>query len=205
MLVAARNGGAATVFDSDGGPVCHGDIRGGIEHIRTTSAGRIWVGYFDEGVYGDDPVAHHGIVRFTCDLQPEWMYPFDSEFGPVDDCYALNVVGETAWACYYNSFSIVRLAGQHVTGWLNREVHGGAALIVDGDRCALVGLFHPAGHRLAAVGRLADGQYQPVGERLLTLPDGQPLPPYTPYMGHGPDLHAFVGTSWYRLSLDDLA
>ncbi|WP_432825733.1 hypothetical protein [Dactylosporangium sp. CA-092794] len=202
LMVAAR-GGTAVVFDAAGQPVHQGNLGDGIEHVRTTPAGQVWVGYFDEGVYGNDPVAHHGIVRFSDDLRPAWTYPFDSGFGPVDDCYALTIDGEAAWSCYYNSFSIVRLAGDAVTGWHNRHVHGATTLIVDRDVCALVGGYQTAPGR-TAVGRLADGQFQPAGERLLSLPDGQPLPPGTRFASRGPDLHLFIDTTWYRLSLDDL-
>lgn len=202
LMVAAR-GGTAVVFDADGQPVHQGNLGDGIEHVRTTPAGQVWVGYFDEGVYGNDPVAHHGIVRFTDDLQPDWTYPFDSGFGPVDDCYALTIDGETAWSCYYNSFSIVRLADEAVTGWHNHHVQGATTLIVDRDVCALVGGYKTA-PGATVIGRLADGQFEPGGERLLTLPDGQPLPPGTRLASRGPDLHLFIGTTWYRLSLDDL-
>jgi hypothetical protein len=47
------------------------------------------------------------------------------------------------------------------------------------------------------IGRLADGQFQPGGERLLTLPDGQPLPPGNRLASCGPDLHLFIDTTRY--------
>src|SRR5581483_7205667 len=78
LVVGARARGGvtnATVYDDSGRPVAQGRLGDGIEHVQATPTGRIWVGYFDEGVYGDDPVAHHGIVRFTSDLTPEWTYP----------------------------------------------------------------------------------------------------------------------------------
>ncbi|WP_130335422.1 hypothetical protein [Micromonospora kangleipakensis] len=104
ILVVATRGGTAVIYDADGVPLRRGSVSDGIEHVLTTPAGRVWIGYFDEGVYGNDPVGHHGIVRYAADLEPDWMYPYDTGFGPVDDCYTLNVEGETAWSCYYSGF-----------------------------------------------------------------------------------------------------
>lgn len=75
----------------------------GIGHVLATSTGQVWVGYFDEGIYGnygwgrtdsEEPVGAYGIVRFSPDLEPDWHYPKYTGVGPWDaisDCYALNV------------------------------------------------------------------------------------------------------------------
>lgn len=36
----------------------------GIEHLAVDKRGRIWVGYFDEGIYGGDPLSSCGLSRF---------------------------------------------------------------------------------------------------------------------------------------------
>jgi hypothetical protein len=202
ILVAAARGGGAVVFDADGEPVRRGNVRDGIEHLLTTPAGRIWIGYFDEGVYGGDSVAHHGIVRFTTDLEPDWVYPFDTSFGPVDDCYSLNVEAETAWSCYYGDFPIVRISDGTVTGWSNTTA-GAAALITGTDACALIGGYRDDRDRVV-IGHLTEGRYAPTAERRLAMPDGRPLTGQVRMLGRGPQLHVFDETTWYRLDLDDL-
>ncbi len=202
ILAVAARGGTATIFDADGRPSRRGSVGDGIEHMLTTPEGRVWIGYFDEGVYGGDPVSHHGIVRYTADLEPEWMYPFDTGLGPVDDCYALNAEGETAWSCYYNAFPIVRMSATAVTGWRN-PVAGATALIAGGDTCALIGGYAEGRDRVV-VGRLAEDRFEPTGEAQLVLPGGRPLPDRTTMVGRGPHLHVFTEATWYRLSLDDL-
>jgi hypothetical protein len=197
VLVVAGHG-ATVVLDGDGEPVRQGNVGGGVDRVFTTYAGRIWVSYIDEAIYGDDPVTRHGIVRFTDEL-----YPDDGRF-PVDDYEALNVDGETVWSCCYNGYSIARLTDQHVTYWRNRQEFWATALMVGADRCALIGGLHPTGRRRVLVGLLAEDQYEPTREWLLTLPDGKPLPPGTPHTGRGAELHVFVDTGWYRLGLDDL-
>lgn len=65
-------------------------------------------------------------------------FPLGTPFDAIVDCYALNVSGEAAWACYYSSFTIVRAHGQQLEGWHN-DVRGATALITDGRRLALIG------------------------------------------------------------------
>lgn len=205
LVVGARaRAGApnAVVYDTSGQPVARGRLGDGIEHVQTTPTGRIWVGYFDEGVYGDDPIAHHGIARFTADLTPEWTYPYDTGHGIVDDCYALNVDGETAWAYYYSDFPIVRITEGTVTGWHTRT-SGAHALCVAPDTVALVGGYGPDRDRLN-LGYLGHDRHEPISDWTLALPDDQPVPPDRHMVARGPDLHVFVDTAWYRLSLDDL-
>jgi hypothetical protein len=203
ILVASQRGGRAEVFDADGRPLRQGTLLDGIQHVLATASGHLWVGYFDQGVYGDDPVAHHGIVRFTPALDPDWTYPFDTDAGPVDDCYALNVDGEAAWAYYYSSFPIVRICDGSVTAW-RTEVTGATGLLAAADACALVGGYGVADSDRLVIGHLADGRYEVIDERRLTLPGGQPMPTAS-FVCRGPDLHVFVGRSWYRLALDDVS
>ncbi|PMR60810.1 hypothetical protein C1A38_11990 [Verrucosispora sp. ts21] len=200
IVAVAGRGGKAVVFDADGTPVLQGDVGDGIEHALTTPTGQLWIGYFDEGVYGGG--SPHGIVRLTAGLEPNWGYPFGVEFGPIDDCYSLNVEGETAWACYYSSFPIVRISDGTVTGWHNK-IRGAKALVAHGDTCALFGGYSGERSRVV-IGRLADTQHEPVSEGLLVLPGDRPLPDRVQMVGRGPELHVFANTEWYRISLDDL-
>lgn len=199
VAVAAR-GGYATVFGADGVAVRQGSVGDGVNHVLTTPSGRVWIGYFDEGIYGRDPVAHHGITRFTADLEPDWLYPFDAEVGQVHDCYSLNVDVETAWSCFYSGFPVVRIADGTVTGW-RTDLGGASTLIAGGDACAVImGYQRP----WAAVGQLDDGRYERIRERWLEIPGRQDGRDKLHMFGRGAELHVFAGTNWYRGSLDDL-
>ena len=92
-----RNG---MLYDADGQIVAEGVLGDGIGHVLATSDGQVWVGCFDEGIYGnygwgqdgtEEPVGAYGIVRFSPELEPAWYYPRYTEVGPwdaVSDCYA---------------------------------------------------------------------------------------------------------------------
>jgi hypothetical protein len=197
----------AVVFNSDGSVARRAVLGDGIGHVLATESGRIWVGYFDEGIFGNYgwggpgpvPLGAPGIVRYAADLQPEWRYPGSGEAEPIDDCYALNVFGETAWATYYSHFPVVRIAEDTVRSWPGTRA-AAHALMVDGSRCALVGGYREDGDRLL-VGDLDRGHFRP---HRLTLPGARALPDSLRLIARGADLHVFAEATWYRLHLDDL-
>ena len=114
----------------------------GIEHVQATSSGDTWVGYFDEGIYSNagwqSSVGHAGLYRFNSSGELQWGFQPPPGFGPIDECYALNVASEQeVWAYYYSDFPVVRNEDGHVQGW-STQVLGANALAVLGDRVLLV-------------------------------------------------------------------
>lgn len=200
----------AIVYDADGAVLLEATLGDGIEHVRATRRGDVWVGYFDEGTLGnfgwgepdgEPPVGARGLVRFSAALTPEWHYPSYDEaaWGGILDCYALNVDGDTAWASYYTGFPVVRIDKGTVTGWHN-EVSGATALAVDGTRVALYGGYGPDRHRLT-VGVLGADRLEVTGEYVLVRPDGRPLPPTARVIGRGAELHVLTEDAWLRLDI----
>ena len=203
----------AIIYDFDGQPLREETLGDGIEHVVTTSAGDVWVGYFDEGVYGNfgwggaegpPPLGARGLVRFTDTLQRAWEFPshVDNPWGVIDDCYALAVDGDTAWACYYSNFPVVRIEGGAVTGWRNNICAGVGGLAVSGQRIALIGGFGPDHDRLV-VGTLGVKRITQRGEYRLVLPDGSALPTVKAF-GRGATVHLHTDTARYRIDLNDI-
>jgi hypothetical protein len=200
----------AVIIDPDGRPLQQATLGDGIASIQTTPSGAVWVGYFDEGVYGNlgwngpgpAPIGRAGIARFDTDLVRRWEFPsdVDNPWSSVDDCYALNVADEVAWACYYSDFPVVRIEEGRVAGWRN-TVRGARALAVDDrGKILLAGGFGPDRDRLVE-GRLADGDLEVINESRLTLPGGAELPSQAIVAGRGPDLFVIVGRDCYRTTL----
>ncbi|HZB31774.1 MAG TPA: hypothetical protein VE465_16575 [Streptosporangiaceae bacterium] len=204
LIVGARHRGQdhnAAVYNEMGALVLTGRLGDGIEHVRTTSVGDIWVAYFDEGVYGDDPLGGHGLVRFTADLEPSWRYSAPGGIDSIDDCYALTVTNHEVWACYYSSFPVVRIRDGRATGWHSgRAAH---ALLAYSDTIALAGGYG-AERDVVAVGALTGDRLRVEREFRLTLPDGTELPKRVQMFGHGDELHVLADTAWHKISLDDL-
>lgn len=134
-LLADARGGKALIFDGTGSRVLDRlDLGDGSQHLQTTPEGKIWVGYFDEGVYGSG-IGAEGLVCFDGKGQPLFRYaelakklglPF------IDDCYALNVNNNTVWTCYYSDFPLVCLQDFDLAGiW--RDWSSASALAVRDD------------------------------------------------------------------------
>jgi hypothetical protein len=199
----------AAIFDADGHRVADGTLGDGIEEVLTTPSGLIWVGYFDEGVFGNygwggpgpDPIGSPGIVRFTPDLQVDWRYPYNAEGGSMADAYSLNVDGETAWSSYYTDFPIVHIASGAVTTW-RTGVSGVRALITGGGRCALIGGYGADRNRVL-VGSLTAEGFVPDAAGSLTLADGVELGRCR-IVARGAELHVFVENRWYKTAIADL-
>ncbi|MEU8118704.1 hypothetical protein AB0C21_08335 [Spirillospora sp. NPDC049024] len=203
----------AIIYSADGTALAAETLRDGIEHVFTTGTGHVWVGYFDEGVYGNygwggpdgpAPIGSCGLARFSPDLEIDRRFPYppDNPWGAISDCYALNVDADTAWTCYYTHFPIVRVHDGELTGW-DGDGEAAHALITDGSRIALYGGYGPDRDRLIA-GRLTDDQMRSTGEHRVVLPNGHRLPKEARVIGRGPDLHILTSADWYRLDLSDV-
>lgn len=201
----------AIIYDAYGSVVAEETLGDGIEHVFTTRSGHAWVGYFDEGVYGNfgwgapggpAPMGRQGLVRYSPGLQAEWDFPShdDQPWGAISDCYALNVDDDAVWTCYYTGFPIVRIRDGALTAWRS-SITGARALATAGSSVALLGGYGPDRDRLA-VGTLTGEDLHVAVQYRIVLPDGQPLPAKAQAIGRGPDLHFLIGRDWYRLDLE---
>lgn len=198
----------AAVYGPDGKKLAEAVLGDGIGHVMTDTSGHVWVGYFDEGIAGSkgwggpgpEPVGSCGLARYSPQLRTVWRY--QGQAGPIADCYALNVDGDAAWACYYTGFPVLHVDGGAVESWRN-DVVGASAVAVAGPRVALYGGYGANSDRLA-VGVLRGGQFQVTAEYRLALPGGGPVPSYAQVTGRGPALHFFVGADWYQLTITDI-
>ena len=112
ILCEAR-GGRAVVYDREGKPENTLDLGDASEDVQTTPGGKIWVSYFDEGVYRSGIGQGQGVVCFDSLGRPIFKY-FDfaeqHQLPFIDDCYAMNVVSEDeVWLSYYSAFPLVSI------------------------------------------------------------------------------------------------
>ena len=180
LLVEARatrdRGPNADVVNEKGLIVTSLFLGDGIENVQVASSGDIWVGYFDEGVYGGGQLEHSGLVCF--DLQGNPKLRFFPEIvdsfamPPVDDLYALNVCrnGET-WCCYYSDFPLVKLKGiKFDEAWTDFPKKAVRAFAVRGTRLLMVPAYQNTGSLY-----LCGLKGNSIEEVKLTQSDGQPL------------------------------
>lgn len=118
-LLAEGRGGAAEIYDRRGSHVLRTlDLGDASEEIQTTPDGRIWVSYFDEGVFGNG-IGNEGLVCFDSNGHPIFKYATfanRADLPHISDCYSLNVASDAVWVCYYTDFPLVCLRNFELGG-----------------------------------------------------------------------------------------
>jgi hypothetical protein len=196
----------AVILEPNGdtaGTFCAGD---GIQSAQVSPTGAIWISYFDEGVFGNfgwgadgtpTPLGAPGLVRWSLSGEKEWEYRPPEGFGGIDDCYAMNLDGETVWICYYSDFPIVRIERDGIAkGWPS-VASGAHALAVASGRVALVGGYGGL-HDRVVVGdleRATRATYR------LCLPDGKDVPASATVLARGSTVHAVLENHWFVADL----
>ncbi len=121
----------------------------GVEDVQTTRTGRIWVSYFDEGVFGSTGLGQSGLVCLDSEGSP--VFEFASVVGvdvpAIDYCYALNVCSDgEVWLCYYSDFPLVRLVdGKPQSIWNEHSVSGSPGFAVSGQAVLFAGGYNRKG------------------------------------------------------------
>ena len=178
-----------------------------IAHLCCAPDGTIWVGYFDEGIFGlsnqDEswPISNGGIVQLGRSGAVRWS--FNEQVDPsqmVDDCYALTLAGSVPWACYYSDFPIVRIDGQRPRVWSN-ELLGAKAMAVSGDLILLAGGYDEDAGRIALVRLEGDQSHHIASLRFTPPPRGEP----GLVQGRDNRLHIVSGGMWTRFSVNRAA
>ncbi|MCD0446397.1 hypothetical protein LO763_22535 [Glycomyces sp. A-F 0318] len=203
----------AVVIGPDGSTLRTGVLGDGIEDVRTTTSGRVIVGYFDEGVFGNlgwggpngpDPIGAPGLVEFDADLQQVWTYPVGEESPPPTiDCYTLNIVGETVWACPYTDFPVLRIEDDEIAVWRNELAAGAHHLLVHHATVAFVGGYGFGGDVLT-VAALEDGRTTTLDTRRIEVAWASPVHDLLHTCAQGAQLHRITTDGhWYTLDLAD--
>jgi hypothetical protein len=207
---ALRDGVAdhnALVFDAENRLSHSGCIGDGVKTVSTTAKGAIWVGYFDEGVFGNRgwggrgaaPIGAAGLNRFSSDLALRWSHHPDE----IIDCYSLTTTGEDCYVCPYTKWPILRVTRRdHVERWSNL-VAGASALVSMGRQVALVGGYEDERDRVV-VGTLERAQLRGTMTGRLRLSQ-QPWPTADAVIGRDGVLHAFASGRWHALELAAIA
>jgi hypothetical protein len=111
-LLGEARGGQTTLYDKHGQVRATLDLGDASQDLQTTPDGKIWVSYFDEGVFGNG-IGKQGVICFDGTGAPIFKYgDYADEHGlpMVCDCYAMNVEPTGAvWLNYYTDFPLVML------------------------------------------------------------------------------------------------
>lgn len=166
----------AHVYESDGTPGLAFHAGDGIADVQSTERGRVWVSYFDEGVFGDNPLGQSGLVCFDQHGEPAFRLGDqpDSILKSMADCYALNVCSDReTWLYFYTDFPLVRLFDGKVAGSWQIPIAGSHAFALNEDRVLLGGSYDR--RDVLFLGGLGESNFEEI----------------TPVDGHGQPLQRF--------------
>ena len=180
LLVRGRADGDddlnAHIYDSQGRHVRSFSAGDGIQDVQTTEDGKIWVSYFDEGVFGSTKLGRAGLALL--DAQGRYSFEFNSlasdQLPGIADCYALNVASEReTWLCYYTDFPLVKLVDGKVEKlWPRFPVGGTSAFAIDEDVALCVGGYDDRNRlHVVRLGEKKTSKFVPVdqdGQRIET-------------------------------------
>ena len=167
------------------------------------NSGEIWVGYFDEGIFGNfgwgspgpAPLGSPGIVRWSPGFEKVWEYQAVDDYW-LADCYALNVDTDRVWACPYTDFPILEIDSDRAAVHQTTDVSGPRGLLVAGENVALIGDYKFGGSLLLGslngLNRLRKSE--------IGMPDGRQVPPGT-LVCRGSVADLFVGADWFTFDL----
>jgi len=205
----------ARIIDENGNTVSHLLVGDGIEDLQCDADNKIWVGYFDEGIFGNNgwgldgppPIGQTGINCFNSSGAIVW--PDCRELGQseyplpfIAGSHGLNVTSNAVWICPYTDFPIVRIGeDRSVRIWSNNK-QGADILAVDSDTAVLLGGYDEErchGILLDLLGETARrvGEFEiDVGvDDLRTLPLAS---------ARGETLNFVANDGWYQLTVQDV-
>lgn len=224
LVVGARTRGEpnARVFSPDGALLARFMLGDGIEHIVIDSADRIWVGWFDEGIFGDGwsvpgmewPPSSNGVACFMRDGTVLEVPLWPKAAGIIADCYALTAAGAGVWTSPYMEFPLVRLVPGEPVMWWRSALAGPTAIAADGMHALVAGGYGNNAARLTLLQLSEPGTGQaaePLGAWRLPLRPASPSqnewsPLWEQPMllaGRGDTLHMVDDGRWYQWRVAD--
>lgn len=195
------------IFDPRTGQVNRVLLGDGISDVQIDERGRIWVSYFDEGIFGNygwghpgpNPVGQAGLVCFLALGKKVWEFPNDA--GPaIYDCYALNVSRAEAAIISYPDFPICRINADFQFTSKQTKLRGCHAFAMSDTEILFSGQYDDPPN-VAYIGRLDREGMILVRRANLLMPDGSARPSGR-LQGRGRHLYHFGEDGVYRAALD---
>lgn len=162
------------VFDDTGRFRTSFAIGDAVEHLAVDRKGRIWVAYFDEGIFGRDSLSIYGLSRFDQNGRLEYQWD-SSKNEAIDDCDTLTVdESGRAWICPYSRYFVAAVADDDARVVISQApVSNMSGLLVGATHVGFLGGmdFHGVGDKNGVAIHVS-----PKGSRIEQLPKVGPDP-----------------------------
>jgi hypothetical protein len=180
----------------------------GISTMQVDDLGRIWVGYLDEGVFGNfgwgfrvgpTPVGAAGLVCFSDAGDKVWQFPENRSYS-IADCYALNVSGADATAFFYTEFPICRISSSFELTFRTTNLAGCHTIAVSEKEALFSGQYRDPPD-VAYLGKLSPERLSDIKRLRMLMPDASARSGGE-LLARGKSLYHFGAGKVCRFSLD---
>lgn len=132
------------VYDASGNLIREIVLGDGIEQVFVSKGQKVWVSYFDEGIFGsygwDSPLGCAGLVEWTLDGEKSYEFEPSDGLDYMADCYSLNIdLNGDVWCYYYTEFPIVRIIDRAIADYWESPVQGASRFSVSFPYVLFVG------------------------------------------------------------------
>lgn len=212
LIVCRRTLGEANarLFDSDGRLLSRLMLGDGVQAVQCDAEGRVWVGWFDEGVFGNEgwrmpgrewPPSSSVVAAFDTHGEVAWEPRYQPEHMPAD-CYALNVSDGVVWAWMYGAAQVQRLTiGDDPQTWI-ADAAGATAIAVQDDYLLVAGGYGPAFETIRLLKLAADGVAATVATWNADLP-ARNSGLLCEIAGRGDRIHVITALEWRQWRVVD--
>lgn len=109
-VIPTKKSSILKVYQIDGRKIKEFLVGDAVQVCEIDEKANLWIGYFDEGIFSEDPLSQQGLVSFSHNGHPLYSFNEISEVNHVphiDECYAVCSTGESIWVCYYSESTIL--------------------------------------------------------------------------------------------------
>lgn len=160
------------LLTADGSELNRLHLGDGINHLKVDGTDLIWVGWFDEGVFGNTdwhdarlgfPPSSNGLAAFDTTGRAIASATGAPQGAEIADCYALNVFGDTAWSVTYPECPIACTSAAQPSRWWQSPYQGVSAIAVAPPFVLLAGGYDQDAQHVA-LARLRDTRIERIDE-----------------------------------------
>jgi len=176
----------------------------GIRDVQVTADQKIWVSYFDEGIFGNygwnSPLGSSGLVAWAPDGAKLYEFSAPAGVGSMADCYALNVPSNLdAWCYYYDEFPLVHIQNFKIAGVWRVDVAGAHAFAVQDELVLFHGSYDDP--EVMHLIELRDaGRTREIGQFRLVDEEGTPMKAER-VVGRGSHLYIAAGKEVFSVEV----
>jgi hypothetical protein len=174
-----------------------------ITGLSVDRADRVWIGYGDEGIFGD-PLSAAGLSRYDGHTgERQWSYSAPAGISMISECWALNVGDEATWAyCEHLDNALVRVSSDDSCRMWTTDSGAASALVTDGRQVLLIGyLSRPVPRGLCEIWELGPDRLEK--PRPVIFVPAVPLG-FGSVFARGPIIYCVDGARVFRGDIRDI-